>query len=35
MNGQENNKYILLDGAHRVVTSYIEDNHNNVIFRFF
>jgi hypothetical protein len=24
---QQNNKYILLDGAHRVVASYIEDNH--------
>jgi hypothetical protein len=23
---QQNNKYILLDGAHRVVASYIEDN---------
>ena len=23
----KNNKYILLDGAHRVVASYIEDNH--------
>lgn len=25
---QKNNKYILLDGAHRVVASYIEDKHN-------
>ena len=24
---QKNNKYILLDGAHRVVASYIEDKH--------
>ena len=23
---QQNNKYILLDGAHRIVASYIEDN---------
>jgi hypothetical protein len=25
---QKNNKYLLLDGAHRVVASYIEDKHN-------
>jgi len=24
---QKNNKYILLDGAHRIVASYIENTH--------
>jgi len=27
MDDTKNNKYLLLDGAHRVVASYIEDKH--------